>query len=131
MKKIQFGISLFLFLFCTAFAYKNIEKSKYDLVQSERKTPKSEVFIQKEQIFEGTFTGIEQGDYAYFKVKNAKAEKSFMVIKTDKTYETISANPDKYIGKKVRVHWVATKVDVPEAGGKINVDKYIKSIILK
>ncbi|TAE72202.1 MAG: hypothetical protein EAZ85_09865 [Bacteroidetes bacterium] len=126
MRKIQYAT--LLFVFCSAFAYKNVKKEKCDL--NENTTKKTEITSQKEQIFEGTFDGIEQGDYAYFKVKNSKEEKSFMVLNVDKTYEKISAQPEKYMGKKVRVYWIATKVDVPEAGGQIDVNKYIKSIIL-
>ena len=82
----------------------------------------------------GTFQGIEQGDYFYFQVKPDKAGaemKSFMVLNTDATFEKISKSPKTYIGKKVKVYWQATMQDIPEAGGKIAIEKYIKCEILK
>ena len=144
MKKVKYGI--LAFVMCATFACKKAEKDTSKENSKEKsttekpaetskenssETPKTEKSSQNEQVFEGTFEGIEQGDYAYFKVKNGKEEKSFMIFNTDKTYETISANPEKYIGKKVKVYWVATKEEVPEAGGKIDVEKYIKAEILK
>ena len=146
MKKVKYGI--LAFVMCATFACKNAEKDTTKEVSKDNskeksttettekvaekpaETPKSEKSSQNEQVFEGTFQGIEQGDYAYFKVKNAKEEKSFMVFNADETYDKISASPEKFVGKKVKVSWIATKEDVPEAGGKIDVEKYIKAEIL-
>ena len=97
MKKIKYGMLAFV-MFAT-FGYKSAEKTTVTNENREN-SPKVEASFQKERVFEGTFQGIEQGDYAYFKVKNAKEEKSLMVLNTDKTYEKISANPKKFISKK-------------------------------
>ena len=127
MKKIKYGMLAFV-MFAT-FGYKSAEKTTVTNENREN-SPKVEASFQKERVFEGTFQGIEQGDYAYFKVKNAKEEKSLMVLNTDKTYEKISANPKKFIGKKVKVYWIATKQNIPEAGGEIDIEKYVRAVIL-
>ncbi len=128
MKKVQYGLLAFV-MFAT-FGYRNAEKATVTKENTEN-SPKVEVSFQKEQVFEGTFQGIEQGDYAYFKVKNAKEEKSLMVLNTDKTYEKIAANPKKFIGKKVKVYWIAAKQNIPEAGGEIDIEKYVRAVLLK
>lgn len=127
MKKVKYG--LLAFVMCATFAYKSAEKPTATK-ENTANSPKIEASLQKEQVFEGTFQGIEQGDYAYFKVKNAKEEKSLMVLNTDKTYEKIAANPKKFIGKKVKVYWVAAKQNIPEAGGMISIEKYIKAVLV-
>lgn len=79
----------------------------------------------------GTFVGIEQGDYFYFQVEISQGEaRSFMVLQPDKTYEEVAENVEQYIGKQVKVYWKTSKENIPEAGGEIEVDKYIKAKFL-
>ncbi|MCU0445594.1 MAG: hypothetical protein MUE85_11825 [Microscillaceae bacterium] len=97
----------------------------------ETEKPKEEV-SDRQQVTVGTFIEIEQGDYFYFKIKPENGdEKSFMVLKGDDTYEKIAANPNKYKGTKIRVTWEAKKQNIPEAGGEIDIEEYIKGEILK
>ncbi|MDX2301371.1 MAG: hypothetical protein NW226_01170 [Microscillaceae bacterium] len=80
----------------------------------------------------GTFVGIDQGDYFYFRVKPDQGEElSLMVLQGDETYRKIEAAPDTYIGKKIKVYWMATKENLPEAGGEVDVNKYLKAEILE
>ena len=68
---------------------------------------------------DGTFAGIEQGDYAHFLVKDTKGKPhSFFVLRPDKSVESYLDNPDKLKGRRVRVHWEERNEDIPEAGGK-------------
>lgn len=80
------------------------------------------------EIAEGTFAGIEQGDYAYFLIKTKEGEeKSFMVLQTDAVFEQIMEEPKLYIGKPVKVYWEKTVENLDAAGGKVEIEKYLKS----
>jgi len=73
----------------------------------------------------GTFTGIEQGDYTYLKLQVDGEERSFMILDTDDAIEKLLDNPDAYIGKQIAVSWQTSEEDIPEAGGKTEVDKVL------
>ena len=65
---------------------------------------------------DGTFVGIEQGDYAHFLIKNKKGhDDSFIILRPDKSVQAYLDNPAKLKGHKVRVHW--KEQTIPEAGG--------------
>jgi hypothetical protein len=67
---------------------------------------------------EGTFVGIEQGDYAHFLIKDKKGkDDSFIVLRPDKSVQPYLDNPAKFKGGEVRVHW--KEQTIPEAGGKM------------
>src|SRR5687767_3772754 len=67
---------------------------------------------------EGTFVGIEQGDYAHFLIKDKKGkDDSFIVLRPDKSVQPYLDNPTKLKGRTVRVHW--KEETIPEAGGKM------------
>lgn len=108
------------------------ETVKNESEKSESKEEKKADSDAKEEVLEGTFAGLEQGDYFYFKVKSENGEeKSLMVLHPDKTYEEIEANPQKFIGKKVKVYWVKSKENIPENGGETEVEKYLRAEVLK
>ncbi|MEO5722068.1 MAG: hypothetical protein ABIR71_11430 [Chthoniobacterales bacterium] len=66
---------------------------------------------------EGTFAGIEEGDYPHFLIKDKKgASDSFIVLHRDKSVEAFLHNPAKLKGRKVRVFW--TEEMIPQAGQK-------------
>jgi hypothetical protein len=65
---------------------------------------------------EGTFVGIEQGDYAHFVIKTRKgAEDSFIILRPDKSVQRYMDNPAKLKGHRVKVYW--KEEPIPEAGG--------------
>jgi hypothetical protein len=65
---------------------------------------------------EGTFVGIEQGDYAHFQIKDKKGkDDSFIILRPDKSVQPFLDTPAKFKGRKVRVHW--KEQTIPEAGG--------------
>ena len=67
---------------------------------------------------EGTFVGIEQGDYAHFLIKDKKGkDSSFIILRPDKSAQRYLDNPTKLKGRQVRVHW--KEETIPEAGGKM------------
>jgi len=65
---------------------------------------------------EGTFVGIDQGDYAHFLIKDKKGQDdSFIILRPDKSVQPYLDKPAKLKGHKVRVHW--KEQTIPEAGG--------------
>jgi len=73
----------------------------------------------------GTFAGIEQGDYAYLKLNVNGEERSFMILDTDAAIDKLVNDPDAYMGKEITVSWQSSEEDIPEAGGKTEVDKVL------
>ena len=68
---------------------------------------------------DGTFAGIEQGDYAHLLVKTAKGkQESYFVLQPDKSVRAYLDDPDKLKGRRIRVHWEERNENIPEAGGK-------------
>ena len=67
---------------------------------------------------DGTFAGIEQGDYAHFRLKKKSGEESFFILRPHKSVQSFIDNGDKLKGRKVRVFWEERDENIPEAGGK-------------
>ncbi len=66
---------------------------------------------------EGTFAGIEKGDYTHFLIKNKKGvADSFIILHPTAAVQAYLDNPDKLKGRKVRVYW--KEEAIPESGGK-------------
>lgn len=87
------------------------------------KNPEAKPAVQLEQTT-GIFRSIEQGDYAHWKMTDAKGrEVSFFVLQPDKELEKVLANPKKFSGRRCRVTWKTTMEEIPEAGGKMKVDQ--------
>ena len=67
----------------------------------------------------GTFAGIEQGDYAHLLVKTASGkQESYFVLQVDKSVQPYVEYAAKMRGRKVRVYWEERNENIPEAGGK-------------
>jgi hypothetical protein len=65
---------------------------------------------------DGTFVGIEQGDYAHFQIKDKQGhDDSFIILRPHKSVQPYLDHPAQFKGKKVRVHW--KEQTIPEAGG--------------
>ena len=77
---------------------------------------------------EGTFTGIEQGDYSHWQMKTKGGkEVSYFILKTDAALDKVIANSKAHIGKRCRVTWKKSTEDIPEAGGKMEIDVILQS----
>ena len=64
---------------------------------------------------EGTFVGIEQGDYPHFLIKEKNGQSdSFVILRPDESVQPYLDNPAKFKGRAVKVYW-AQKF-IPEAG---------------
>jgi hypothetical protein len=78
------------------------------------------------KVVEGTFTGIEQGDYFHWNMTTKSGETmSFFILRPDDSVEKITENPDSYVGKKCRVTWKKSTENIPEAGGKMEIEQIL------
>ena len=78
------------------------------------------------QTTQGLFLGIEQGDYAHWKIRRQSGkEASFFILQPDDSVRQALAKPQDYTGKNCRVHWKKTTEDIPEAGGKQAVKQIV------
>lgn len=74
----------------------------------------------------GTFTGLEEGDYTHWAMKNEKGETvSFFILKSDAVIDKVVENPAPYVGRKCRVTWKSSRENIPEAGGKIRIEQIL------
>jgi len=75
------------------------------------------------QSTEGTFIGVEQGDYAHFKLRESDGtERSFFILQTDAAIDRVLADPQEYEGRACRVRWERRAENIPEAGGPMEID---------
>lgn len=66
---------------------------------------------------EGTFVGIDAGDYAHFLIKNKEGkDDSFIILRPDDSVKAFLDNPTELKGRSIRVYWKMETI--PEAGGK-------------
>lgn len=66
---------------------------------------------------EGTFVGIDQGDYTHFLIKNKKGEEeSFIALRPDDSVKAFLDSPAGLRGRSIRVYWKMETIS--EAGGK-------------
>jgi hypothetical protein len=78
---------------------------------------------------DGTFAGIEQGDYAHFVVDRSKGkQESYFILRPDKSVQSYLDNPAKLKGRKVRVYWEERTENIPEAGGKQQIKVVTKVV---
>jgi len=71
----------------------------------------------------GVFTGIDQGDYAHWKMRTAGGEEvSFFILRTDEAIERVLNDPQEYEGRSCRVTWERRTENIPEAGGKMEIE---------
>lgn len=78
------------------------------------------------QTAEGVFLGIEEGDYPHWQMKTADGkELSFFILKSDATIDPVLERPKRFKGRRCRVQWKRSKEDIPEAGGKIELEQVL------
>lgn len=80
----------------------------------------------KTQVTEGIFLGIEQGDYEHWNLRTSTGkELSLFVLQPDSSLDKALENPQAFTGKKCKVTWKKSIEDIPEAGGKIEVEQIL------
>jgi hypothetical protein len=72
---------------------------------------------------EGTFLGIEEGDYSHWHMKTKDGvERSFFILEATEEMQKALDKPEAFKGKACRVLWKKSFEDIPEAGGKIEIE---------
>lgn len=80
----------------------------------------------KNKVVEGTFVGVEEGDYFHWNMKDKAGEDvSFFILQADASVDKVLENAAAYAGKKCRVTVKKSKETIPEAGGKIEVEQIL------
>lgn len=75
----------------------------------------------------GTFLGFDQGDYYHWKMKNEKGDEvTYFIWESGPEIDEIETKMNHYIGKKCRVTWRTSTVNIPENGGDTEVEKLVK-----
>lgn len=78
------------------------------------------------KLTDGTFLGIEEGDYFHWKMRTADGDEvSYFILKPDASVDKVIENPEAHIGKKCRVTWKASTENLPEAGGKAEIEQIL------
>ncbi len=76
---------------------------------------------------EGTFLGIEEGDYAHWQMRKKSGEEvSLFILRPDASVEKVIANPKSYRGRTCRVTFKKTTENIPEAGGRMEVEQIVR-----
>jgi len=77
----------------------------------------------------GTFSGVEQGDYAHWRMRDRDGgERTFMILRPDASVEEVLRDPDAFSGKSCTVTWKKSRESIPEAGGKIEVEQILSVV---
>lgn len=78
------------------------------------------------KVTEGVFTGIEEGDYLHWNMRGNGGESlSFFVLNPDASVDKVISNPTAFAGRRCRVTWKKTLEDIPEAGGKMEINQVV------
>jgi len=78
------------------------------------------------QIVAGTFLGIEQGDYAHWRMRTSAGEDvSFFLLKTNDALDLVFADPKQYEGRKCSVAVKTSVEELESAGGRVEIDQIV------
>jgi hypothetical protein len=75
---------------------------------------------------DGVFLGIEEGDYAHWNMRTVDGDEvSYFILNPDAAVDKVLENPKAYTGKKCRVTWKKSTENIPEAGGKMEIEQVL------
>lgn len=78
------------------------------------------------KLTDGTFLGVEEGDYFHWKMRTVDGDEvSYFILKPDASVDKVIENPEAYTGKKCRVTWKKSTENIPEAGGKMEIEQIL------
>lgn len=78
------------------------------------------------QVMEGTFVGVEQGDYAHWNMRvKGGVDASYFILRPDASVEQVLEKPEAYAGKRCRVTVKKSMENIPEAGGRMEVEQVV------
>lgn len=84
-----------------------------------------------DSLLTGTIQRLEMGDYAHLIVLDGKGKEHSFFVGNDKSFDKLVEAPEKFKGRKVRVHWRSVEKEIPEAGGKMKIDEATSMELLK
>lgn len=74
---------------------------------------------------EGTFVGIEEGDYFHWKMRSGGKESSYFIMSPDESVQRVLQDPEEYAGRKCRLRVRTSEELIPEAGEKMKVSQVL------
>ena len=75
---------------------------------------------------EGTFLRLDEGDYFHFVIKDGQGEeRSYFILKPDRSTQAVLDAPDNFVGKKCRVIFQESEELLPEAGQRMKITKVL------
>ncbi len=78
------------------------------------------------KLTDGVFLGIEEGDYAHWNMRSVDGDEvSYFILKPDESVDKVLENPKSFIGKRCRVTWKKSTENIPEAGGKMEIEQIL------
>lgn len=78
------------------------------------------------KLTDGVFLGIEEGDYAHWNMRTVDGDEvSYFILNPDTPVDKVLENPKAFIGKKCRVSWKKSTENIPEAGGKMEIEQVL------
>ncbi len=77
------------------------------------------------QTLQGTFVGVEVGDYYHLQIEDVKGQQRSFYMTEDPSFEPFIEQPESNKGLSVQVRWHTTEKDIPEAGGMMTVDEAV------
>jgi hypothetical protein len=78
------------------------------------------------EVMEGTFLGLEEGDYTHWLMRKADGQEvSLFVLRPQASVEKVLEAPAGFVGKRCRVTWKKSIETIPEAGGKMEVEQVL------
>ena len=108
-------------LFLLALTFASLTCAQAD----EKKTP-TQAKPTAAKSAEGTFVRIDEGDYFHWVMTDKKGEEvSYFIMSPDASVDKVIEEPGKFVGKKCRIQWKTSTENIPEAGGKLEIDQIL------
>lgn len=84
------------------------------------------------RVMAGVFAGVEEGDYFHWNMRTTGGEDvSYFILHPDASVDRVLEDPAAYVGRRCRVTWKKSTEDIPEAGGRMQVEQILSVQWLK
>jgi hypothetical protein len=84
-----------------------------------------------DQVLTGVIREVQVGDYYHLVVRDARGKDHSFFVGNHKSFNALVDKPEKFRGKRVRVHWHSVEKHIPEAGGKMKIEEATSMELLK
>lgn len=111
--------------------FANFSKELNKKTKSKGKSKDTDAKVQT-QTTAGKFVRVDEGDYFHWVMTDGSGEEvSFFILNPDASVESVLNEPESYVGRKCRITWKKSMEDIPEAGGKLEVEQVLSVEWLK